>query len=116
MAQKVRVDLIDDIDGSEADETVDFSLDNVSYQIDLSGKNATELRDSLAQYVEHARRTGGRKQTGGSRKAGSQKTAKATTDREQTQAIREWARANGYDVSDRGRIPRNVLDAYHQAS
>ncbi len=61
MAQKVLVSLVDDLDGSEAEETVEFGLDGVSYQIDLSSDNAEELRDALAQYVEHARRAGGRK-------------------------------------------------------
>ncbi|MPY79183.1 MAG: Lsr2 family protein [Actinophytocola sp.] len=113
MAQKVLVSLVDDLDGSEADETVEFGLDGVSYQIDLSTANAEELRDALAQYVEHARRSGGRKRnqkaagTGGGGKS-------ASVDREQNQAIRAWARKNGYDVSDRGRIPSEVVDAYHK--
>ncbi|MBK1785202.1 histone-like nucleoid-structuring protein Lsr2 [Prauserella cavernicola] len=113
MAQKVLVSLVDDLDGSEAEETVEFGLDGVSYEIDLSGENAEELRDALAQYVEHARRAGGRKRAG--RPAVAKVPGRsAAVDREQNQAIRAWARKNGYDVSDRGRIPSEVVDAYHK--
>ncbi|KID29498.1 histone-like nucleoid-structuring protein Lsr2 [Prauserella rugosa] len=113
MAQKVLVSLVDDLDGSEAEETVEFGLDGVTYEIDLSAENAEELRDALAQYVEHARRAGGRKRT---TRASAAKPAgrTAAVDREQNQAIRAWARKNGFDVSDRGRIPSEVVDAYHR--
>jgi hypothetical protein len=110
MAQKVLVSLVDDMDGSEADETVEFGLDGISYQIDLSSKNADGLRETLAQYVDHARRSGGRKR--GPRVAGTGKSA--AVDREQNQAIRAWARKNGFAVSDRGRIPTEVVEAYHK--
>ncbi|SNR61993.1 Lsr2 protein [Haloechinothrix alba] len=112
MAQKVLVSLIDDLDGGEAEETVEFGLDGVTYQIDLSGENAEELRDALAQYIEHARRSGGRKKAGTKSSAASSRSA--SVDREQNQAIRAWARKNGYTVSDRGRIPSEVVDAYHK--
>ncbi|OZM70903.1 nucleoid-associated protein Lsr2 [Amycolatopsis antarctica] len=113
MAQKVLVSLVDDLDGSEADETIEFGLDGVAYQIDLSADNAEELRDALAQFIEHARRAGGRK------RAATRATTKAaarpaTVDREQNQAIRAWARKSGYQVSDRGRIPSEVVEAYHK--
>lgn len=113
MAQKVLVSLVDDLDGSEAEETVEFGLDGVSYQIDLSGDNAEELRDALAQYVEHARRAGGRKRAAG-RPSVKAVARPATVDREQNQAIRAWARKNGFQVSDRGRIPSEVVEAYHK--
>lgn len=113
MAQKVLVSLVDDLDGSEAEETVEFGLDGVSYEIDLSAENAEELRDALAQYVEHARRAGGRKRTG-PRSAAKAPGRSAAVDREQNQAIRAWARKNGYEVSDRGRIPSEVVEAYHK--
>ncbi|GAA1942072.1 Lsr2 family protein [Amycolatopsis minnesotensis] len=113
MAQKVLVSLVDDLDGSEAEETVEFGLDGVSYQIDLSSDNAEELRDALAQYVEHARRAGGRKRSG-ARPSAKAVARPATVDREQNQAIRAWARKNGFAVSDRGRIPSEVVDAYHK--
>ncbi|MFC4003945.1 Lsr2 family protein [Prauserella oleivorans] len=114
MAQKVLVSLVDDLDGSEADETVEFGLDGVSYEIDLSAENAEELRDALAQYVEHARRAGGRKRSGGRAAAAKVPGRSAAVDREQNQAIRAWARKNGFDVSDRGRIPSEVVEAYHR--
>ncbi|HKS48472.1 MAG TPA: Lsr2 family protein [Amycolatopsis sp.] len=114
MAQKVLVSLVDDIDGSEADETVEFGLDGINYQIDLSSENAEELRDALAQYVEHARRAGGRKRAAGRPSAKAAVARPASVDREQNQAIRAWARKNGFQVSDRGRIPSEVVEAYHK--
>ena len=108
MAQKVTVLLVDDIDGGSADETVSFSLDGVSYEIDLSTQNAKAFRDSLAQYVGLARRVGGRSARGtgtSRRKGGDNRTAQ----------IREWARANGHAVNERGRIPATVVEAYDKA-
>lgn len=113
MAQKVTVSLVDDLDGSEAEETVEFGLDGAFYEIDLSEDNAERLRDALADYVEHARRSGGRKRPGGRVAAAGRAPRTASADREQNQAIREWARKQGMNVSDRGRIPREVSDAYH---
>lgn len=109
MAQKVQVVLLDDLDGGTADETVSFSLDGVSYEIDLSADNATKLRDSFAEWVGHARRVGGRSSGGrsGRRSGGSGRSSSG-----QSGEIREWARANGYTVSDRGRIPAEVKAAF----
>lgn len=112
MAKKVQVTLVDDIDQGVAAETVEFGLDGASYEIDLSKANAKKLRDALATYVAHARRTGRAARRAPSR-AGR---GPARTDREQTQAIREWARKNGYKVSDRGRVPATVLEAYHSSN
>src|SRR5919197_834359 len=85
MAQKVTVSLVDDVDGSEAEETVEFGLDGVTYQIDLSGSNAAKLRDALASFVANARRAGGRKRTPSARptatKAAARPAATATIDR-----------------------------------
>ena len=122
MAQKTVVTLIDDLDPeSEADETVEFGLDGVSFEIDLTDDNASGLRESLADYVAHARRQGGPGRAGGRRgtSAGgvlaSRRNGSAPTpvDREQNQAIREWARTQGYTVSERGRIPSEVTEAFH---
>ena len=113
MAQKVTVSLVDDLDGSEAEETVEFGLDGAFYEIDLSEENAERLRDALAEYVEHARRSGGRKRTGGRVAVAGRAPRTASADREQNQAIREWARKQGMNVSDRGRIPKEVTDAYN---
>jgi hypothetical protein len=110
MAQKTIVQLIDDLDQGTADETVSFGLDGTNYEIDLSKKNAAKLRDALATYVANARRVG----RGTARPAGGARRGRTTRgDREQTQAIREWGRKNGWTVSSRGRIPADLLDAYN---
>ena len=111
MAQIREIRLVDDLDGAVADETVEFGVDGKNYEIDLSTSNAKKLRDSLSEFVASARRAGGR------RRAGSAPAATArrpSIDREQNQAIREWARKRGMKVSDRGRIPADVLESYHQ--
>lgn len=113
MAQKVTVSLVDDLDGSEAEETVEFGLDGAFYEIDLSGNNAERLRDALAEYVEHARRSGGRKRAAGRLAVVGRAPRTASADREQNQAMREWARKQGYTISDRGRIPKEVAEAYN---
>lgn len=112
VAQKVTVQLVDDLDGSVAEETVEFGLDGVSYQIDLSMVNAEKIRDLLGDYVAHARRSGARRRG----TSGVVRGRSAAVDREQNQAIREWARKRGLKVSERGRISAEVLDAYHQAN
>jgi nucleoid-associated protein Lsr2 len=109
MAQKVQVILVDDIDGGAADETVSFSLDGVSYEIDLSTKNAASFRDGLAQYVGTARKVGGR-----SAGRGSARRRSAGGDN-RTAQIREWARSNGHAVNERGRISAKVVEAYDKA-
>jgi hypothetical protein len=113
MAQKVQVILVDDIDGGEADETVSFSLDGVSYEIDLSESNATELRDALAQWVGHARRVGGRSTT--RRAAAPKKNGAAPAAKADLAEVRSWARESGYEVSDRGRVSAQILQAYDEA-
>ena len=115
MAQKVTVELVDDLDGAVAEETVEFGIDGVTYQIDLSSKNADKLREALAGYVASARRAGGRKR--GPVPAGrAGRSTGGAVDREQNQAIREWARKRGLKVSERGRISSEVLEAYHKAN
>ncbi|MEC3979910.1 histone-like nucleoid-structuring protein Lsr2 [Amycolatopsis sp. H20-H5] len=112
MAQKILVEMVDDIDGGVANQTVPFSLDGVTYEIDLSEGNAASLRDELARYVATARRTGGRKV----RLAAGQSAVEGKTvtsgDRERSRAIRAWAIDNGYPVSERGRIPADVVEAF----
>jgi hypothetical protein len=119
MAQKVVVSLVDDLDSSEADETVEFGLDGTTYEIDLSDDNASALRARLADYVAHARRRSGRRRSGsGAPASAPAKRAgggRAAVDREQNQAIREWARKQGMTVSERGRIPSEVSEAYHRS-
>lgn len=109
MAQKVNIVLVDDIDGSEATQTVSFGLDGTSYEIDLNDAHASELREALAGYVGHARKvTGSRRRSNGSRSTGS-------TSAHSPAEVREWARSNGYDVPARGRIPADVRQAFDAA-
>ncbi|MFG2290586.1 Lsr2 family protein [Streptomyces sp. NPDC048595] len=110
MAQKVQVLLVDDLDGGEAEETVTFALDGKSYEIDLSDTNAQKLRESLADFVKAGRRTGGRSSGRGKARVAasgaSQDTAK----------IRAWAKENGYNVNDRGRVPADIREAFEKAN
>lgn len=108
MAQRVQVMLIDDVDKSEGAETVTFGLDGVTYEIDLSAKNAAALRDALAPWVAHGRRVSGRS-------AGAGRARKSSSAGNDTAAVREWARANGHQVSERGRLSSTVLEAYAAA-
>ena len=115
MAQIREVRLVDDLDGEAADETIEFGIDGKNYEIDLSKENAGKLRDALASFVAAARRSGGRRRGGsGGSAANSAASRRPSIDREQNQAIREWARKRGMKVSDRGRIPAEVLEAYHK--
>lgn len=107
MAQKVQVLLVDDLDGSEATETVSFGLDGVSYEIDLSAGNAGQLRKELAQYVEHGRKAGG--------VLGRRRRQRNGAGREQSARIREWAKDRGFKVNERGRIPANIVAEYEAA-
>lgn len=118
MATLTTVSLVDDLDGSEAAESVAFALDGVAYEIDLSEENAEKLRDALAGYVAGARRVDGARRAVRAKVAKAAKPARGTRtapDREQTAAIREWARANGYEVSERGRLSATVLAAFEAA-
>lgn len=112
MARQVVTLLTDDLDGSEADSTVEFGLDGVNYTIDLSEKNAAKLRKALEQYISAGTRAGrgvlqGRRARGG--------VLPARSNRDQNQAIREWAAKNGHEVSERGRIPTAVVEAFNKA-
>lgn len=104
MAQRVQIILEDDYDGSAAEETVAFGLDGAEYEIDLSGKNAAKLRDELAVWIGHARKTGGR------RKRSTKMDSSSSTSE-----IRAWALANGREISSRGRVAAEVREAYEQA-
>src|SRR3954451_6136667 len=111
MAQITEVRLLDDLDGGEAAESVSFSLDGKSYEIDLNEKHAAALRDAFAPFIGSARRASG--SPVGSRPRMSTRTSTgAGRPREETAAIREWATANGLEVSTRGRISSTVLEAY----
>jgi hypothetical protein len=106
MAQKTVIELIDDLDGSEASQSVTFSLDGVDYEMDLNDNNAAELRTALAKFTDAARRTGGRKRA----------VTEAKTTGLSTKQVRAWALAEGLEVSPRGRVQASVIDAYLSAN
>ncbi|MEV6850185.1 Lsr2 family protein [Actinoplanes sp. NPDC051411] len=110
MAKQVITVLTDDLDGGDADRTVEFALDGINYTIDLSEKNAGKLRKALDPYLGVASRVG---RNSASRVHLSRPAVPARANRDQNQAIREWAVKNGYPVSDRGRIPGSVVEAFH---
>jgi hypothetical protein len=111
VAKQVIQRLIDDIDGGDADETVKFAFDGVQYEIDLSKKNASKLRNAIAPYQEAGSKVGRGGVVVGGRAARGR--GGATADREQNKAIRAWAKKEGKDISDRGRIPQEIVDEYH---
>lgn len=111
MAQQVLVQLVDDLDGTTSSDvtTVQFGLDGATYEIDLSSLNADQLRDTLADYVGNARRTGGRIKRGVSAQGvGGAANSEAGQ-------IRKWAQDNGVELAARGRIPGHVVESYKQA-
>ena len=111
MAKQVITVLTDDLDGGDADRTVEFGFDGINYTIDLSDKNAAKLRKALEPYLTAAAKVG---RTNGNRRIAARTTAApARSNRDQNQAIREWATKNGYEVSERGRIPSTIVEAFH---
>lgn len=105
MAQKIQTLFIDDIDGGAAEGTVRFGLDGTEYEIDLNAKHAAQLRTVLANYVAHGRKAPGTRRASRARRSGAVDTAK----------VREWARGQGFDIKERGRVPANVVEKYHAA-
>ena len=108
MAQQIQTLFIDDIDGGAAEGTVRFALDGTDYEIDLSGKHSHELRGVLRKYVDHARKVGGTARRPSAR--GGRRVS--TVD---TVAVRAWARENGHDIKDRGRVPADITAKYREA-
>lgn len=106
MARKIQTTFVDDIDGSEAEGTVRFGLDGAGYEIDLSVAHGEELHKALAPYIAHARKTGARSGARGRR------DARAVD----THEVREWARRQGIEVKERGRVPASIADKYRQAT
>jgi len=115
MARRIVHQLVDDIDGTLLEvgegETVHFSLNGAAYEVDLTTAHADELREILAPYIKAGRRAG----AGGTARAASPRR-RASRGGGETTAIREWAKANGYTVSDRGRISADVVAAYNAAN
>ena len=122
MARKIVHQLVDDLDGTVLEigsgETILFSLDGTAYEIDLTDENAAALRDALAPFIAAARsvsaRAGGRSGSGSSGGSGGARRQKRSGQRDYA-PVREWAAQNGYTVSERGRIPAPVLEAYDAA-
>ena len=112
MAQKITTLFIDDIDGGAAEGTVRFALDGTEYEIDLNSKHSEELRSALGKYVSHARKVGGAARRAG-RGAGRGRGAGSA---QNTTEIRNWARENGIDIKDRGRVPADVVAKYQAAT
>jgi uncharacterized membrane protein len=112
MALITRVYMVDDLDGSEDDvSTVTFNLDGKNYEIDLSAANAEKLRGKLSKFTDAATKVTSK---GSAARRGS-KAATVRTPHDQTQAIRDWARSNGFEVSARGRISRSIQEAFEAA-
>lgn len=111
MVKRVHVTLEDDIDGSVGDETITFSIDNAYYEIDLSEKNAAKFRDALALYVGHARKVA--RPDSASRKSAAASGASSTGP--SAAEIRAWAVDAGYELSPRGRVPKEIRQAYTAA-
>ena len=107
MARRTVVTLEDDLDGGPADETLRFGIDGSEYEIDLNEKNAARFHKLLAPFVERARRAG---------RAPRRAVRRTAASRRRSRDIRMWARQQGIDLSDRGRIPSNVVDKYEAAS
>jgi nucleoid-associated protein Lsr2 len=110
MAQKIQTVFVDDLDGSEAEGTVRFGLDGAEYEIDLNADHAQALRETLAPYVRSARRAGG----GARRSARASRRASASG--LNTTEVREWAKAQGIDVKDRGRVPAELVVKFKAAT
>ncbi|MET9614534.1 histone-like nucleoid-structuring protein Lsr2 [Kitasatospora indigofera] len=114
MAQRVQVILEDDLDGGSADETVTFALDGVAYEIDLKSTNADKLRGLLAPYVEKGRKQSGRLTS--ARRSSGRAAARPAAGAPDTAKIRAWAKEQGLEVNDRGRVPSTVREAYESAN
>jgi hypothetical protein len=116
VAKETITKLIDDLDGSTADETVKFGLDGYSYEIDLSTKNANKLRSLLEPYVNKGSRQDAKRRavTIGGRSASARGRGGAAAEREQNKAIRTWAQRKGIPVAPRGRIKQEIVEQYHR--
>lgn len=108
MAQKIQTFFVDDIDGGEAEGTVRFGLDGVAYEIDLSVAHSEDLHKALAPYIAHARKTGGARRAARGRSGNGSAI--------DMHKVREWARGQGIEIRDRGRVPGDVVEKYRQAT
>jgi hypothetical protein len=108
MAQRIQTLFVDDIDGSEAEGTVRFGLDSTEYEIDLSVAHSEELHKALAPYAAHARKVGGTRRAA----RGARRNSSAID----THKVREWARKQGIEIKERGRVPANIVEKYRDAT
>jgi hypothetical protein len=113
VAQKIQTLFIDDIDGGAAEGTVRFALDGTEYEIDLNAEHTEELRSALGKYVTHARKVGGTARRAGRAAGRASRGAGPTLN---TTEIRNWAREQGYDIKDRGRVPADLVAKYQAAT
>lgn len=113
MATRIVTEMIDDLDGGNADESITFALDGATYEIDLSEDNASALRKAFERYVSHARRSGGRLKA--SAGAGKATARPAGNSPEYLKRVRQWAADNGHRAPARGRVPAQTLQAYEDA-
>lgn len=117
MTRRIVHQLVDDLDGTVLDvgdgETVLFSLDGAAYEIDLTDLNASVLREAFAPYVAAARPIGSSRSSAGNGSGGQRKRRRPG--QQDYSAIREWAKQNGHQVSERGRVPASVIEAYEAA-
>jgi hypothetical protein len=107
-AQKIQTLFVDDIDGGEAEGTVRFGLDGVGYEIDLSVVHSEELHKALAPYITHARKSSGTRRAARGRSGNGSAV--------DTHKVREWARGQGIEIKDRGRVPADIVEKYRQAT
>jgi len=113
MAQKTQIIMTDDLDGSEATQTVTFAFQGTSYEIDLNDEHASSIEESFAEWITNARKTtGGRSTSTPARSSSGGGRASSGPKRTDLDAVRAWARENGHEVSDRGRVSNKVLEAY----
>jgi hypothetical protein len=108
LAQKIQTLFVEDIDGGEAEGTIRFGLDGIGYEIDLSVAHSEELHKALASYIAHARKTGGTRRAARGRSGNGSAI--------DTHEVREWARGQGIEIKDRGRVPADVAEKYRQAT
>ena len=110
MAQKIQTLFVDDIDGSDAEGTVRFGLDGTEYEIDLSAAHGSALRESMEKYIANARKASGTRR---SAHGSGRKAAGSGID---TTAVRAWAKGQGIEIKDRGRVPANIVAQYRGAT
>lgn len=116
VAQTTRILLTDDLDGSEASETVTFTLDGVGYEIDLSDEHARQLREAVSEYVDNARRLNARRTPAARRTAATTTGGQSGGDKPDTQQVREWAKEQGIEVSERGRLSNDLIVRFQEAN